>query len=189
MFVPQAFQLLSLIEKNKLFLNTPDTNIYPTKQLAKTVTETYIQKCDTFDQCIMVDLNRPSNVNVYIEVNDTAGYQLGGADVLLSNVAVTKGLNCIPWDGLDGNGNLIPDGDTIFIQILFGSDVTQLPLQDIESNPNGIKVTLELPISGYTTAYWNDSLIGGATELTGCIYTGSGQGCHDWTGDFSSGIG
>lgn len=180
----------ALQRKNKVFLNTPDTLNFPTREVARTVSPVYIQKCDTGQQCIMVDLNRASEINLYIEVNDTAGYQLGSSDLLLTNISGEIGLNCVDWDGFDGNGDTIPDGDTIYIQVVFQSDVTQLPLQDIESNPNGLKITLELPISGYTAAYWNDTLItGGGSNLTGCIYDGSGSGCHTWTGDFGSGIG
>jgi hypothetical protein len=173
---------------NKIFLNTPDTNIYPARELAKTVSPVYVQKCDTGDQCIMIDLNRPSEVNLYIEVNGIPGYQVSTSDRLLSGTMANRGLNCIPWDGNDGLGNPVTNGDTIFVQVLFNSDVTQLPLQDIESNPNGLKITLELPIAGSTAAYWDDSNVGGGTNLTGCISTPS-SGCHTWTGDFSSGIG
>ena len=177
-----------LQRKNRVFLNTPDTNVYPTRALTRTVSPVYVMKCDDGDQCIMVDLNRPSEVSIYIEVNGVAGYQTSSTDVLLQGVNASRGLNCVPWDGLDGNGDPLSEGDTIYIQVIFDSDVTQLPLQDMESNPNGLKISLELPISGSTAAYWNDTLVGGGFDLTGCVSSAS-SGCHSWTGSFSSGIG
>jgi hypothetical protein len=179
---------VALNRLNRIFLNTPDTNIYPARALTRSVSPVYIQRCSQDDQCIIVDLNRESSANLYIEVNGVPGYQASTSDRLISTTSLPRGVNCIPWDGRDGNGTLIPDGDTIFVQVLFESNVTQVPLQDIESNPNGLKISLELPISGSTAVYWDDSNVGGTTNLTGCVGSAI-TGCHTWTGNFSSGIG
>jgi len=179
---------VKLNRKNPIFLNTPDTTVYPARSLTRSVSPVFIQRCSQDDQCIIVDLNRPSSANLYMELNGTPGFQASTTDRLISATALARGANCIPWDGRDGLGNFVQDGDTIFIQILFESNVTQVPLQDIESNPNGLKISLELPISGSTAVYWDDSNVGGSSNLTGCIATPS-AGCHAWTGTFSSGIG
>ena len=179
---------VALNRLNKIFLNTPDTTIYPARALTRSVSPVYVQRCSQNDQCIIVDLNRESSATLYLEINGTPGFQPSTSDRLIRTSNLPRGANCVPWDGRDGSGNFVPDGDTIFIQVLFESNVTQVPLQDIESNPNGLKISLELPISGSTAVYWDDSNVGGSTNLTGCVGSPT-TGCHSWTGNFSSGIG
>ena len=178
----------ALNRKNKIFLNTPDSTIFPARGLTRSVSPAFIQKCSDTVQCIIVDLNRASSATVFLEINGIPGFQESSSDRLISAPNLNKGVNCIPWDGTDGLGNPLTNGDTIFIQLLFLSNVTQVPLQDIESNPQGIRITLEKPITGSTAVFWDDSDVGGGTELSGCISTPT-TGCHDWVGDFTSGLG
>jgi hypothetical protein len=173
---------------NQIFLNTPDTSVFPARELTRSISPIYVQRCGPDDQCIIADLNRTSSANVYLEINGIPGFQASTSDRLINTTLLTRGINCIPWDGRDGDGVPVPAGDTIFIQLLFESNVTQVPLQDIESNPNGLKISLELPISGSTAVFWDDTDVGGGSELTGCVGSAT-VGCHSWVGDFSTGIG
>ncbi len=173
---------------NQIFLSVPDTSIYPARPLTRSVSPIYVQRCASDDQCIIIELNRPSDANLYLEVNGIPGYQPATSDRLINAPALSKGINCIPWDGTDGLGTPVPEGDTIFIQVLFQSNVTQVPLQDIESNPNGLQISLVLPTSGSTSVFWDDTDVGGGSNLTGCVALPP-AGCHSWTGNFTSGIG
>lgn len=94
-----------------------------------------------------------------IDVNNNGSFT-DAIDRKLTGKA-TNGSNSIKWDGLDGLGNKIPAGATIYnanLSVsLFNAEV-HFPFFDVERNINGIKLTRTTGNGAPDyTVYWDDS--------------------------------
>ena len=162
----------------KIFLNNPDSLCFPTGHFGAFTTSPTITGCPG-QFCINISVDKPGNIEVFLNLNGMPGYQTNTADLNFS-MNVVPGLNCIPWSGLDGLGNVIPSGTTIQINVNYINGLTHLPLYDVEGNPNGFIVQIIRPYTPnpYPRLFWDDSNIsGGASNLAGCV---SATGCHQW---------
>jgi len=90
--------------------------------------------------------------------------------------------NIITWNGLNGLGQPVANGSTIFITVTYINGLTNLPMYDVEYNPNGwpgFKIDLIRPTGTKPKVYWDDSqLPGGTVNLDGCDDV---NGCHGWS--------
>ena len=114
-----------------------------------------------------------------LDLNGIPGYQSNSEDILFS-LDLVEGHNAIPWNGLNGLGNIVPSGTNIPITINYINVVTHLPMYDVEGNPRGFKTEIVRPYTTEKTLpmFWDDSNIsGGTVELNGCI---NPSGCHKW---------
>ncbi|GAA4089575.1 gliding motility-associated C-terminal domain-containing protein [Mucilaginibacter panaciglaebae] len=96
-----------------------------------------------------------------IDANNNGSYA-DAVDRKLKGTATT-GFNSVAWDGLDGLGNKISAGPTIYnadLAIsLFNAEV-HFPFFDVERNINGIKLTRTTGAGAPDyTVYWDDSPI------------------------------
>ncbi|MEI6059569.1 MAG: hypothetical protein WCR72_02620, partial [Bacteroidota bacterium] len=191
-----------------IFLNDPEHDIanptYPTG--------VYGQICPPLDSdshCdgtvdIKIKMSAPGKISLLVDVDPQNPPPLppGPEDVTLTaDVTPTDACNTwqiIPWNGLDGFGNPVVNGATINTNVTYLRGLTNLPIYDIESNLNGIKVDFVRPIppsgSTHCKIYWNDQNLsphianGIRSNLTGCEYPGTSvnpnypaiTGCHNW---------
>ena len=182
------------IAQYKVFLNNPDPTLYPDGTYGQIVGTPYMIPDPNFPSCsgkkyIVVQVDKAGKVDVNLS------FPYGGNSTMVSLVAqVIPGINNIPWDGKDGLGNTVPSGTLVTVTVNFVNGLTNLPIWDQESNPNGFLISLIRPVSPsgpYPTVYWDDSqlLITGMcpyppqnTNFSGCLpgslpgYTG----CHPW---------
>jgi uncharacterized protein (TIGR02145 family) len=175
----------------KIFLNNPDSLQFPTGTLGSIITGNInvTQHCDgSFDFSFWV--NKPGNVQIDVEVNPAPGHQ--PEDVMLIDT-VDAGLNNMVWNGLDGLGNLVPEGIPVSFSIQYINGLTNLALYDVERHLNGFIIQLVRPHGPPIAIYWNDTLLaskGGTVNLTGCYSSYPVNGCHAWNGNYSGvGIG
>jgi len=183
------------IAQYKVFLNNPDSTIYPSGVYGEITNTPFMTEDTLFPPCsghkrIMVEVNKPGKVEVVI----TLPY--GGSSTTVNFLSsVTPGINAIPWDGKDGLGNPVPDGTMINVNVTFVNGLTNLPIWDQEQNKNGFLISLVRPINPSVLTpltFWDDTqLTGGggmcpvapqSSNLTGCS-PGSIQGytgCHPW---------
>ncbi len=162
----------------KIFLNNPDSNCFPTGFFGSISAPTTITGCPG-QFCINITVDKPGTIEVLLNLNGSPGYQSNTEDVIFS-VNATTGTNCIPWDGLDGLGNIIPSGTTIMLELNYFNGLTHLPLYDVEANTLGYIVEIVRPPSPnpQPRLFWDDTNIsGGGSNLGGCINPG---GCHQW---------
>lgn len=178
-----------------IFLNDPDINEFPSGFIG-CLQGISVDQCSQADYCINIDALSVGNVDVLLDLNGVEGYQENTADTLISSYPIVNdGVTCVPWNGIDGNGNLVPDGTNIPIQVIFFTGLTHLPMSDVENHPNGFEVNLVRPnatqcgtIPENAKIYWDDSQIAGTdtpqVQLAGCDPSplGDGNGCHTWTG-------
>ncbi|MCX6306296.1 MAG: hypothetical protein NT040_15130 [Bacteroidetes bacterium] len=189
------------IAQYKIFLNNPDAIAYPDGFYGALVGQPAYPKIESdqaYPLCsgrkiIYIDVNKAGNVDIKI----TLPYGSPATDVYFNGIVVTPGINQVPWDGKDGNGNMVPDGTLVSIHITYVNGLTNLPLWDIEANPKGFEITLIRPPnpSGESpNSFWDDTQLtvgtGGqpcAAPPTGSNFTGCAPGsitgipgCHPW---------
>ncbi|MCX8112482.1 MAG: hypothetical protein N3E49_04710 [Bacteroidia bacterium] len=169
-----------------VFLNDPDHEYYPTGIIGS-VDSFSVIPCTRESYCIYVSLTKPGQVSVTL--NFPPPYV---PRTFIENL--NAGPNCIPWDGRDGNGTLIPNQTLVNAQLEFFTGLTHLPLVDVEHHNNGFRVFLVRPTLRPNNTplpdprvYWDDILLtdpanslDGVQNLSpGCQPTPT-FGCHRW---------
>lgn len=176
----------------KLFLNNPDSILFPTGRLGEFTGPPYVSGCGNNAKCINISVSKAGKAHIQF-VNSYLNNQTSGFVDKYVFADLKAGDNCIPWDGKDGAGNEIPLGPFLPIRIDYFSGLTHLPLYDCERNLNGINVSLVRPgrnIVGYETAYlfWDDTQIplakiNKASSADATVYPGSLNIPIPWLGD------
>jgi len=176
------------IAQYKVFLNNPDTTVYPSGVFGSITGSPLLIPDTAFPRCsvqkkVIVDVNKAGNA----EVDLFFPYGAPATNAVISS-PVVAGTNYISWDGKDGLGNPVPDGILVTIRVIYINGLTNLPIWDQEQNPGGYRINLLRPynpVSQIPLVFWDDSNIteGGCpntVNLTGCIpYP---NGCHTWSG-------
>jgi uncharacterized protein (TIGR02145 family) len=164
-----------ILPQYKIFLNNPDISVYPTGILGSIIPPVrFIGSCAGNGE-IKIDVTKAGNVEIVLNINPAPGIQAEDVEISTSVVA---GMNTIPWDGLDGNGNPVANGFTFQISINYIVGLTNLPFYDIDEHPNGFIIDLVRPAGADPLVYWTDALLGGTQNLTGCTYALPSTGCH-----------
>ncbi len=172
-----------ILPQYKLFYEVPDTSVFQVSSIndlfGDLTSALTITGCS--DYTINFSVNKEMESKILIERNGEPGYQSNSTDVLIETL-LEAGDNKIPWDGRDGQGNIIPEAN-LEIELIFRSGVTHLPMFDVEYNEKGFKVNYVFPteLAGPAGVYWDD------TELrrnqinidNPCISSGT-SGCHIW---------
>jgi gliding motility-associated-like protein len=183
------------IAQYKVFLNNPDPAIYPDGVYGEITSVPYMTDDPGFLPCsghklIIVEVNKAGKVEVVISL------PYGAPATTVNFFAnVTPGVNAIPWDGLDGQGNPVPDGTPVNATVTFVNGLTNLPIWDQEQNRNGFLISLVRPVNPSVLTplmYWDDTQLTALSgycpvapqesNLTGCS-PGSipgYAGCHPW---------
>ena len=179
------------IAQYKVFCNNPDTVAYPSGVYGVMIGTPILIPDPLFPLCsgkkvIQVNVNKAGNVEIRIDVP----YGGPANDVYLY-AGVVAGINNIPWDGNDGLGVPVPDGTMLLITVSYVNGLTNLPLWDIEENPDGFTISLIRPINPAIQnplTYWDDTEITLTSQclnfpigsnLTGCVP--GATGCHIWS--------
>ncbi len=176
-----------LYPQYKVFFNDPDNICYPSGFYGSIVGIPTVTGCGGV-RCINLNVSKAGNIVLTLDLNGSPGFQVGTKDRQIS-AAVVKGNNCVPWDGLDGQGNPVAPGFSFTLKVDFLNGITHLPLYDAEDNPNGYKITQVRPASATPPkVYWDDSniiptnypsstAIDGISNYSGCV---TATGCHRW---------
>lgn len=184
----------------KVFLNLPDSTIYPTASipLLPKFINPAISGCGP-TYAIRFDVPESGDIKILFNLNGIPGYQPGTSDRILELFNVAAGYNEAQWDGLDGLGNNVNNTTTIQLSLILLKGRFNLPIYDAEINANGIKVSLVAPISvANAQMYWDDSLLtpvgttcdasfNNTSNSTGAGLNNSTIGsvspAHAWSGD------
>ena len=184
-----TFTVFPGIAQYKVFLNNPDSTVYPSGTYGSIIGIPYMISDPLYPPCsgnklIVIEVNKPGSVEVLI----TLPYGAPATNVFLFSSVVT-GINYIPWDGKDGLGNPVPDNTLVTVSITYINGLTNLPIWDQEQNVNGYRIALVRPPNSSTPnplTYWDDTQIPAGSgcptgyNLTGCLPAISG--CHTWSG-------
>ena len=179
----------------KIFLNDPDTAVFASAKVGELLSfNMQAMDCDTVIT-FNANVNKDGNIEILIDAPPYNPSGVGPEDIQLV-YSVNSGSNLLlpPWNGKDGLGNPLPNGTVIQAQIKFLNGLSNIPLFDVEDNPNGFKVDIQRPVPASGTSklriFWDDSLLPPEFNPTvntadGCTYTGLPPvtGCHEWTGN------
>jgi gliding motility-associated-like protein len=177
--------------QHMIFINEPDEALFPSGITGQMLgAEALPHVCDTVIS-FAAEVSKAGNIEVMLDLPPLNATGYGPEDVQLG-YHVNPGYNTLspPWDGRNGFGQPLSNGTMIEATITFLNGLTNIPLYDVEDNPNGFKVDLVRPaITGITKLklFWDDTQLpygSGIAQnvIDGCIYSGTGQvsGCHDW---------
>ena len=165
----------SAVAQYKIFLNNPDVTIYTTGAFGQiTGPVTTDSHCDG-NLDIFVPVNKTGKVDIFININPLPGAQPEDVS-LTANVAV--GNNTITWNGMNGLGLPVSSGSVITVTVTYINGLTNLPMRDPDTHPFGFIVQLVRPTGPNPALFWDDSQVGGTTNLTGCTLS---SGCHPFT--------
>ncbi|MGV3639281.1 MAG: hypothetical protein ACO1NZ_02105, partial [Adhaeribacter sp.] len=123
-----------------------------------------------------------------LDLNGTAGYQAGTADVLLEQSG-PKGTRTVEWNGLNGLGQKVARNASIAYAFRNGSSPLNFPMWDAEIN-NGFRVEDVRPVAGSNyngLLFWDDSNLSATlfpapqSQLFGAApASGNTAGLHAW---------
>ncbi|MBP6410608.1 MAG: DUF11 domain-containing protein, partial [Pseudarcicella sp.] len=189
----------SLANGYKLFLNKPDSTIYPKGTLPglPTFLDPALVGCGPFT--INYNLPEAGDIRIIFDLNNIPGYQEGTADLILEDFNRPAGVNSIPWDGNNGLGVPVPNGINMQLTLSFLKGRFNLPLYDAELNINGINISIVDPVQvSNSQLFWDDSQltnfgttcavgVSGNNNLTGAginnNLTGQNSPGHAWNGN------
>lgn len=176
-----------------IFLNDPDPVEFPSGQIPDLqVADVEARACGEY--VVRIEINAAGFVEALLDFNSTGFYEPNTVDVLLSGGFVptpvapaTTSTVFIPWNGLDGLGNPVPQGTVVDFIAYVQSGLTHLPLYDVENHDLGYSVFLQRPtldIGGNIVPppnlFWDDTNLGGGTiELNGAT-----SPAHSWPNNF-----
>jgi len=177
------------IAQYRVFLNTPDPLVYPTGFLGSITAPPSMVPDPAFPPCsgnelINLTVNKPGRAQIRL-IFPTGS---PATDVNFF-IPVDAGLNQVPWNGLDGQNNPVPDNTPVTVEIDYFNGLTNLPIWDLEQNPNGYRIALispPNPANPNPLVYWDDTEIQAGSgcptglNLTGCLP--APVGCHTWSG-------
>ncbi len=157
-----------------IFLNPPDQDLFPPTSTLGQIIEpwpTGYANCNDGSIDFVVNVDKEGFAEVTLDFDPPY------TDITV-NDNVSAGANTITWDGLDGSGNPVPNNISFGFFVTYINGLTNLPLFDIEDNPNGFRISLIDPPGDVPLVFWDDSNVGGTTNLTGCNSTPPNPGCH-----------
>ncbi|MBL0343393.1 MAG: hypothetical protein IPP71_22560 [Bacteroidetes bacterium] len=161
----------------KLFLRDPEITAFPSGTLLFMSGSVTLSGCTRDSLCISVNLVKRSDVTILIDRNNNGVFNAGTADRQLFFPGVNPGPQCLPWDGKDGLGAFVTPGTAVRFYISIESGEVNLPIFDVESHPSGYSMSVVRPAAALfvDSLYYDDALVGGGTNLTGCAFP-----CHTW---------
>ena len=180
-----------------IFLNDPDNTVFPSGTFGELLTDsTSVSGCPAVGYTIKVVTTDVGIIDLLLDFDQTSGagiYDPGTADVLIpfymadQSSDTTAGMltRYIPWDGLDGLGNVVNTVTPIPIKVAYSQGEYHIPIFDAEFCTNGFNTTIIRPTPPPTyilNHYFDDSqIVGGIQQFEGCTAP-----CHSWT-DFAFG--
>jgi dockerin type I repeat protein len=148
-----------------------------------------VSRCNEGDYCIKFTTTKAGQVDLLLDFDGPDNmYTPGTADRVISKTVIADEVGkptCIPWDGLDGLGNPLPEnvGTQIPITLAFAQGIYHFPIYDAELMTNGFMIASIRPAAAVSLLFYDDSNISvsslsgePATQLTGCM-----PPCHRWT--------
>ena len=191
---------LSTEPEYEVFLTEPDINVWQNGSYNSNIIINEMTRCGVDESCINVDVYESGDVVVLLDFYPPGApdgiYTAGTADrYIVENVDPQPGevapfSVCVPWDGLDGLGNLVGVNADVPVMVTFAQAAFHFPVYDVEENEFGFTASSVRPTppAGYELKfYWDDSDISYSSNtgspnvnLGGCNPLGGG--CHTWNG-------
>lgn len=194
---PQAPQL---INSYKTFLVEPDPIVYPSSSLAAPpIIESNIVGCPG-SYLIPFTSHVEGDVKFILDLNEVSGFQANTRDRVLEVNDVSIGKNLLPWDGMDGQGNLVPQNSEVMTTVSMLRGRVNLPVFDAEININGFSFEMVRPVTvPNLRMFWDDSELASVTGRGNNLNNTTGAGIknieigqvspgHAWNGPYGTNL-
>lgn len=172
----------------KLFLNLPDTTVYEIAEPPTMIEDLKVLGAPLAEHDVLfyLNMNKAGTIEVFLDLDETPGYQANGKDRVLVKT-IKAGGDTIVWDAKDGLGGWVIESVTVDVSSRFSTGVTHLPLYDPEYHTNGYIVNRILPQTDRASLYWDDSnLTLGTVEFEGVSGDTDGHNFPEKTGGFGN---
>lgn len=147
--------------EHKIFLNAPDPFVFVDGDCGSVDVASYFNCDGDGGYCIPVTASGPGLFQLTLDFNGNGIYDIGTQDVLLLyNFTEDTLSNCLPWDGLKGDGTTIEFGEHVNLEYSFFQGVQHWSVYDGEYLKNGFCVEVIRPICdpeiSVNALYWDD---------------------------------
>ncbi len=169
----------------KIFLLDPDNDLnnptwtFPTGWAGVIVPPIIMESNCDGTGVFTVNVTKPGKVLLLLDIDPTPGVQ--PIDVEIPWDAPPY---AIPWNGLNGLGQPVPNGTSFPVSVTYLNGLTNLPIYDVEYQLDGYVVKLiriNPPGTTDPSLFWDDSnLSNGTSPPDGCNYGIPPSGCHTW---------
>ncbi|KAA3642577.1 MAG: T9SS C-terminal target domain-containing protein [Bacteroidetes bacterium] len=168
-----------------IFVNNPDTNIYPSAGELPRLNFLEYDRCSG-STCFLYNITKGGQVEILIDMNENGTFDPGTSDRLLVDNK-PAGTHCLAWDDLDGLGDLVVAGQAQAV-IKYQAGIFHMPLGDVEANPNGFNRTLVRPLSFVVATdpgriYYDHTQAGGAFGASDYDFEGVTSNGNVWSPD------
>ncbi len=145
------------LSEYKIFVNEPDIIEFPSGVQEINVDVVSVDLCDDGSSFISFVTNVQAVGDIILDFPPQSNN--GPEDVSLPAQLINPGANSIPWNGFDGQGNVVPGGTIFFVRLFAGASTVHFPMFDIEG-VTGMKARLVRPgTPGFIGLYWDNSQI------------------------------
>lgn len=166
--------------EHQIFLSEPDPTLFPSG-VCGTIDVPDSFRCLNQDSlCLDLTATKPGQVEIILDFNQNGILDPNSFDVaLVAEFPEGQLNNCVPWDGLRGDGSPISASDTIDIIFNYSQGIQHWSAYDVEFMRNGYCIETLRPICSTNQSsdflYWDDTDI---PELpgTGAVIDGR-NGC------------
>jgi gliding motility-associated-like protein len=182
----------SVKPQHRIFLNDPDPLVFKSGNIGEMLDFKVLpHECDTVIT-FWAEVSKGGNIEVILDVPPLNPNSFAPEDVQLGYNVVTGANTLLPgWNGKNAYGTPLTNGTQVEARITFLNGLSNIPLFDVEDNPNGFKVDIIRPLpaspSTILKLYWDDTNLPAQNQPTsnsiaGCKYSGIEpvSGCHDW---------
>ncbi len=150
---------------HKIFVNEPDPKIFPDGECGQVLVSDNFS-CSSGDPgeeyCLEVEVTRPGQVDIILDFNNNGQFDPNSEDVNLVT-CFEEGdplTQCIPWDGVKGDGSTIEFGDSPNVIYRYTQGIQHWAVYDGEFLKRGFCVEAVRPMCGTETTtnilYWDD---------------------------------
>lgn len=152
-----------------IFLTEPDESLFPSDiqncGVIAQVGESF--RCDQaqdFPYCLTVEVTKPGQIDILLDFNENGILDTGALSqdrVIVADFSDPAQLTqCIPWNGLRGDGTRADYTDTVGVIITYTQGVQHYSAYDVEFMKNGFTVQTIRPNCGSVGVpvelYWDD---------------------------------
>lgn len=164
------------VHEYRVFLNPPDESVYPTGTPGE-VTYVSVNQCNySSEYCINIVTTKPGEINVFIDLDGNGQYDAGGVDVYFPYRTQESGNVCIPWNGMDANGDPVPPDLAGLVMVQYLAGIVHYPVWDPETHSKGFNCAMIRPVTLQPKMYHDNSATPiGTVNLSGCT-----AGCNTW---------
>ncbi|MEM6398337.1 MAG: PKD domain-containing protein [Bacteroidota bacterium] len=180
----------SIAAFHKIFLNEPDVNLFPSGECGTLQSSTSFECTGNNEYCLDVEVSRAGQVEIILDFNRNGTLDDSTQDLSLVVEFTDSTLTqCVPWNGIRGDGTIADSGDTINLIFIYAQGIQHWSVFDLEFIKNGYCIETVRPIcpgslDASRQLYWDDRDIpedpGTGADKDGRSGCDCETGCRTW---------